>query len=105
MEFWNQGMDANADVVVAEEKRVLAQFKSEDGVLVGTPFDLPINVSQDSLSVLCNAVLENVWSWLFFNYGDCTVAACMLYYASTVYQLTDVHDVEKTWTGKLMACY
>lgn len=53
-------MDANADV--AEEKRVLAQFKSEDGFLVGTPFDLPINVSQDSLSVLCNAVLENVWS-------------------------------------------
>jgi len=53
-------MDANADV--AEEKRVLAQFKSEDGVLVGSPFDLPINVSQDSLSVLCNAVLENVWS-------------------------------------------
>ena len=42
------------------EKRVLAQFKSEDGVLIGTPFDLPLEVNRDSLSVLCNAVLENV---------------------------------------------
>lgn len=42
------------------DKRVLAQFKSEDGVLVGTPFDLPVSVTQESLGVLCNAVLENV---------------------------------------------
>ena len=42
------------------EKRVLAQFKSEDGVLVGTPFDLPVSVTQESLGVLCNVVLENV---------------------------------------------
>lgn len=42
------------------EKRVLAQFKSEDGVFMGTPFDLPITVTQESLGVLCNAVLENV---------------------------------------------
>ena len=44
----------------ADEKRVLAQFKSEDGVLVGTPFDLPVDVAKDSLAALCNAVLENV---------------------------------------------
>lgn len=44
----------------ANTKRILAQFKSEDGNLVGTPFDLPYDVSQDSLGLLCNAVLENV---------------------------------------------
>ena len=43
-----------------DEKRVLAQFKSEDGVLVGTPFDLPLGVTKDSLAALCTAVLENV---------------------------------------------
>lgn len=43
-----------------EERRVLAQFKSEDGVLVGTPFDLPLDVTKGSLAALCNAVLENV---------------------------------------------
>ncbi|CAI8052658.1 Notchless protein homolog 1 [Geodia barretti] len=42
-----------------DEKRVLAQFKSEDGVLVGTPFDLPLGVTKDSLAALCTAVLEN----------------------------------------------
>ena len=42
------------------DRRVLAQFKSEDGVLVGTPFDLPLDVARDSLTALCNAVLENV---------------------------------------------
>ena len=45
---------------VEDEKRVLAQFKSEDGVLVGTPFDLPLGVTKDSLAALCNAVLETV---------------------------------------------
>ena len=45
-----------------EGRRVLAQFKSEDGVLVGTPFDLPLDVTRESLAALCNAVLENVSS-------------------------------------------
>ncbi len=44
----------------AGEKRILAQFKSEEGVLVGNPFDLPVEVTQASLGILCNAVLENV---------------------------------------------
>ena len=55
-------------------KRILAQFKSEDGSLVGTPFDLPNDVSPDSLGLLCNAVLENVrpplaalYVWRFIN--------------------------------------
>lgn len=44
----------------ANTKRVLAQFKSEEGKLVGTPFDLPSDVTPDSLSLLCNTFLENV---------------------------------------------
>ena len=47
---------------VSGDRRVLAQFKSEDGALVGTPFDLPLDVTRDSLAALCNAVLENVSS-------------------------------------------
>ena len=47
-----------------DERRVLAQFKSEDGVLVGTPFDLPLDVAKDSLTALCNAVLENVSDYI-----------------------------------------
>ena len=44
----------------AGERRILAQFKNEEGVLVGTPFDLPVDVTQESLAVLCNVVLDNV---------------------------------------------
>ena len=58
---------ATVEMSVGEEdRRVLAQFKSEDGVLVGTPFDLPLSVAKDSLAALCNAVLENVYSKLYF---------------------------------------
>lgn len=39
-------------------KRVLAHFESEEGVVVGDPFDLPVDVNADSLAVLCSALLE-----------------------------------------------
>jgi hypothetical protein len=41
-------------------KRVLAQFKSGEGSLVGVPLDLPLDVNELSLGDLCNALLENV---------------------------------------------
>ncbi len=41
-------------------KRVLAQFKSDDGVLVGVPLDLPVDVNEASLGHLCNTLLGNV---------------------------------------------
>ena len=44
----------------ADTRRILAQFKSEDGILIGTPFDLPCDVSRESLGLLCNTVLQNV---------------------------------------------
>lgn len=43
-----------------DTRRILTQFKSEDGKVVGTPFDLPFDVSRESLGLLCNAILENV---------------------------------------------
>ncbi len=53
-------MDVAMEEADEGQRRILAQFKSEEGVLVGTPFDLPLEVTQASLAVLCNAVLENV---------------------------------------------
>lgn len=41
-------------------KRILSQFKSEEGSLVGVPLDLPFDVTEASLGDLCNALLENV---------------------------------------------
>ena len=41
-------------------KRILAQFKNDEGQLVGTPLDLPIDITPESLAILCNVVLQDV---------------------------------------------
>ncbi|XP_064391619.1 notchless protein homolog 1-like isoform X2 [Halichondria panicea] len=40
-------------------KRILAQFKNDEGQLVGTPLDLPIDITPESLAILCNVVLQD----------------------------------------------
>ena len=47
-------------MAVVDVKRILAQFKSEEGSLIGSPLDLPSDVNEESLGYLCNALLENV---------------------------------------------
>ena len=41
------------------DSRILAQFVSEEGVSVGSHFDLPLSITKESLLVLCNTVLQN----------------------------------------------
>ena len=43
-----------------EDRKVLAQFKDENGVLVKTPFDIPVTVTPDLLQSLCNALIGEV---------------------------------------------
>ncbi len=45
---------------MADVRRILAQFKSEEGTLVAAPLDLPCDINEESLGFLCNALLENV---------------------------------------------
>ena len=65
---------------------MLAQFKSEDGVLVGSPFDLPLDIPKDSLTTLCNAVLDDVRIFNFNNhfYRDEAII-CLLCYFTMLY--------------------
>ena len=43
-----------------EDRKVLAQFKDENGVLVKMPFDIPVNITPDLLQSLCNTVVSEV---------------------------------------------
>ena len=45
---------------MASVKRILAQFRSEEGSLIGSPLDLPFDINEESLGHLCNALLETV---------------------------------------------
>lgn len=43
----------------SDDKRILAQFKSENGDVTGNAFDLPLNVTAEKLQLICNALLTN----------------------------------------------
>jgi len=43
-----------------EERRVVAQLKSESGEPLGSTFDLPLSVTAATLQQICNALLQQV---------------------------------------------
>lgn len=58
MDTTPDGDSVSNDVV--GDKQLLVQFRSENGDVLGSPFDMPTSLTKEQLQTLCDALLQKV---------------------------------------------